>query len=249
MTTSQASGQQARRQELIDALQTARDTVRVQAHLFSLEVKERWRALEDRLLSAEATLDREGESIAESVSSTVGELVNATKDILRGVEGAFDASAEVSTIMSKDPATCSPSDSLARAAQIMWEGDCGAVPVVEANGTLAGIITDRDICVATYTRGQAPAALDVGSTMAKTVYRASPSDTIASVARIMGRYQVHRLPVVENGRVVGIVSLADLARHVHDSNRNNLPACVLLAHALGRISERRATTAERTAAE
>lgn len=246
---TQPSEQQAKKQELVDALQTARDTLRVQAHLFSLEAKERWRELEDRFLSAEAKLDREGESIAESITSSVEELVNATKDILKGIEGAFDTSAPISSIMSKDPVTCSPSDPLTRAAEIMWNGDCGAVPVVNADGTLAGIITDRDICMAVYTRGQLPSGLDVGSVMAKTVYRAEPRDSIARVAGIMGRYQVHRVPIVDNGRVVGIASLADLARHVHHSDRNNLPACVLLAHALGRISERREGPAQPMAAQ
>lgn len=247
--TNQTTEQQAKKEELIDALQTARDTLRVQAHLFSLEAKERWQTLEDRFLSVEAKLEREGENIAESIGSAVDELLGKTKQILRGIEGAFDTSAPVSTIMSENPVTCSPKDSLARAAQIMWDGDCGVVPVVEADGTLAGLITDRDICMATFTRGEPPSALDVGSAMAKAVYGAAPSDSIAYAAGIMGRYQVRRLPIVENGRIVGIVSLADFARQVQSSGRTNLPASVVLARALAKISKSRKPAAERMAAE
>jgi CBS domain-containing protein len=247
--SNESTEQRAKKQELIDALQTARDTVRVQAHLFSLDVKERWRELENKLLSAEAKLEQEGESIVETIASTVDGLVDATNDVLRGIEGALDTSAPVSTIMTKDPMTCSPNDSLARAAQIIWERDCGVVPVVDSEGKLAGMITDRDIGMATYLRGTAPAALEVGSTMAKVVYRVAPNDSIARVAAVMGRYQVRRLPVVESGRLLGIVSLADLARYVHGSNRDNLPACVTLAHALGKLSEARPSSGSRLAAE
>lgn len=247
--TTESSKNQARKQELLDALQTARDTVRVQAHLLSLEAKERWRELEERLLSVESRLEAEGEAIVESIASTADELVEATKKVLGASDGVLDTGAPVSTIMSSDPKTCSPSDSLTRAAQIMWDGDCGAVPVVNSDGALVGIITDRDICMASYTRGQLPSALDVGSTMAKTVYRVAPSDSIAGVAALMGRYQVRRLPVVDEGRLVGIVSLADLARYVHGSERDNLPACVVLAHALGRVSQRRGINDARIAAE
>jgi len=239
----------AQKQELIDAIQTARDTARVQAHLFSLEAKERWHELEGRLLNAEAKLEHGGDGVVEAISTTVDELVRAVKDVLRGIDEAFDISAPVSKVMTKDPARVSPDDSLGRAAQIMWEADCGAVPVVNQDGTLVGMITDRDICMAAYTRGQSPFAIDVRSTMSKAVHSASPDDPIARVTRIMGEHQVRRVPIVENGRVVGIVSLADLARYIRNSRGNHLAACVTLEHALAKLSERRAVTADRVAAE
>jgi CBS domain-containing protein len=246
---TRSSQSRSKQQELLDALRTARDTVRVQAHLFSLEARERWQELEDRLLNAEAKLEQGGESVVESISEKVDDLVRAAKDVLQGANEALDVSAPVAGVMTKDPVTCSPDDSLSRAAAIMWESDCGAVPVVNPDGTLAGMITDRDICMATFTRGQAPSSLDVRSAMAKTVYRLSPNDPIARVVRIMAEQQVRRIPIVENGRVVGIVAVADLARYIRSSKSDNLPACVTFTHALARISEHREQSSEHIAAE
>jgi CBS domain-containing protein len=246
---TQSTESSSTKQGLLDALKTVRDTARVQAHLFSLEAKDRWHELEGRLSSAEAELEQEGDRVVETVSKTVEDLVRAVRDVVDGIDRPLDLSAPINKVMTKDPTTCSPDDSLSRAAQIMWDMDCGGVPVVHADGTLAGMITDRDICMATYTRGQAPSALDVRSAMAKAVYRASPDDPIAAVTRVMGQNQVRRIPVVENGRVIGIVTLADLARYVRNSEGDSLPACVTLAHTLARITERRTQPTERIAAE
>ena len=70
------------KQELLDALRTARDTARVQAHLFSLDAKERLQELEGKLLNAEAKIERAGDSAGENISTTVDELVRAVKEAL-----------------------------------------------------------------------------------------------------------------------------------------------------------------------
>jgi hypothetical protein len=70
------------KRELLDDLRTARDTVRVQAHLFSLDAKERWQELEGKLLNAEAKLEHAGDSVGENISKTVEELVRAVKEAL-----------------------------------------------------------------------------------------------------------------------------------------------------------------------
>ena len=67
---------------MLDDLRTARDTVRVQAHLFSLDAKERWQELEGKLLNAEAKLERAGDSVGENISTMVDELVRAVKEAL-----------------------------------------------------------------------------------------------------------------------------------------------------------------------
>ena len=77
-----ANESRSQKQELIDALRTARDTARVQAHLFSLDAKERWQELEGKLLNAEAKVERAGDSVGESISATVEELVRAVKEAL-----------------------------------------------------------------------------------------------------------------------------------------------------------------------
>jgi len=77
-----ANESRSTKQELIDALRTARDTARVQAHLFSLDAKDRWQTLEGKLLDAEARLENAGNSAGENISATVAELVRAVKEAL-----------------------------------------------------------------------------------------------------------------------------------------------------------------------
>ena len=75
----------------------------------------------------------------------------------------------VGELMSRDVRTCATSDSLNDAARIMWEADCGCAPVVEADGTVVGMITDRDICMAAYTQGRRLMQMTVESTASKNV--------------------------------------------------------------------------------
>ena len=75
---------------------------------------------------------------------------------------------KVDLVMSKDVASCVPSETLNEAARIMWERDCGIVPVVESreSGKVVGVITDRDICIAAYTRGRPLAQIPIDEAMA-----------------------------------------------------------------------------------
>jgi CBS domain-containing protein len=117
-------------------------------------------------------------------------------------------------IMSKSPVTCQASDSLHAAARLMWEHDCGAIPVVAGDGRLIGIITDRDICMATYTQALPPQSISVGQAMARQVFAIGLNDTIEQVERLMREKQVHRVPVVDaDAHPIGMVSLNDLAHH------------------------------------
>lgn len=119
---------------------------------------------------------------------------------------------KVEQLMRRTVETCRPGDSLNRAAQLMWEHDCGSVPVVDDDGRAIGIVTDRDVCMAAYTQGGALAALPVASAMARSLHTCRPGDTIGEAERIMRLAQVRRLPVVDvENRVVGILSLGDLA--------------------------------------
>lgn len=119
----------------------------------------------------------------------------------------------VEHVMTRDPARCAPNDTAAAAARIMWERDCGSVPVVDETGMPVGMITDRDICMAAYTRGVRLEEMTVDTVMSADVRTCRPRDAIASAERLMARAQVRRLPVVdERGRLVGIVSLGDVAR-------------------------------------
>ena len=119
---------------------------------------------------------------------------------------------KIAEIMTRDVHTCTPTDTLATAAQIMWENDCGAVPVVDRDGRLVGIITDRDLAMAAQLPGVALSESSVSSAMARDVKACSPQDTPATVQALMQQYKIRRVPVVDQDRrLLGIVSLGDLA--------------------------------------
>lgn len=111
---------------------------------------------------------------------------------------------------------CSPEDSLDRAAQLMWEHDCGALPVCESgNGPVqtVGVITDRDICMCSLFQGKPLSQMRVAEAMNPHVHVCRTSDSVSEAEEIMGKARVRRLPVLdEQGSLAGMISLADLAR-------------------------------------
>lgn len=234
-------------QQLIQALQATRDSARVRMHLLSLDAKARFGDLEGKLLELEKKLQVGGEMAAGGLVAAVDEITHAVTELFVAAEGP--PAGRVADLMKRNPVACYASDSLSHAAHLMWEHDCGTIPVIDAEGKLVGIVTDRDICMATYTQGQAPAAITVGATMAKQPCVVSPADSLVNAARVMGEHQVRRLPVVEDGRLVGMLALADLARHTKSAHGDNLPVCLTLARTLAAISEDRRGTARRAAAE
>ena len=131
----------------------------------------------------------------------------------------------VDSIMKRTVRTCTPRDTLNVPAQVMWEVDCGCVPVVEGK-RVVGIVTDRDICMAAYVRGKPLSQLTVDDTMAKHVFTCRPDDDLMDTERVMQEHQVRRLPVVDdNGQLVGLVSLADIAsRRDRDVSLTDLAA-------------------------
>jgi predicted transcriptional regulator len=117
--------------------------------------------------------------------------------------------------MSQPPITCRVHESLNEAARQMWEHDCGALPVVDDDGKVVGIVTDRDVCMAAYTQGQRLDAIPVESAMAKQVACCHPDETIEAAEELMKGLQVRRLPVVDgDGHPLGVLSLNDLAQEV-----------------------------------
>jgi len=124
----------------------------------------------------------------------------------------------VSDLMTSAAKACSANDNLQRAAQIMWESDCGALPVVDGEGRVVGMITDRDIGMAAYTHGQTLWQLPVSAAMANQVHGVHENDDLGAVEGLMRKVQVRRVPVLDKeGRLKGILSLNDLARHSHRS--------------------------------
>jgi CBS domain-containing protein len=123
-----------------------------------------------------------------------------------------------SDLMTTAVKACSVDDNLQHAAQIMWETDCGAVPVVDDDRHVVGMITDRDICMAAYIQGTPLWQIPVTTAMAGKVYVVSEGDSVDDVEALMRRVQVRRVPVLDGGgRLKGILSVNDLARRSHKS--------------------------------
>jgi CBS domain-containing protein len=122
---------------------------------------------------------------------------------------------QVEYLMTKQVKSCSPDDTLERAAQLMWEGDCGCLPVCAGNGItrVVGVITDRDICMSALFQGKSLRELRVSGAMAKQLLACKAGDALADVEKTMREARIRRLPVVdEQGALIGIIALADLAR-------------------------------------
>jgi CBS domain-containing protein len=129
---------------------------------------------------------------------------------------------DIQEIMSKPVVTCRASDSLNTAARLMWEHDCGAIPVTDDEQELVGIVTDRDICMAAYTKGAPLHTIAVSDVMAKKVFSCQANDSLEEAERLMSQKRIRRVPVVDaNNRLVGLLSLNDVARHVASAGKKN----------------------------
>jgi CBS domain-containing protein len=117
---------------------------------------------------------------------------------------------KVKEIMSSEPRTCSPDTSLAAAAALILDGDCGILPVVH-DGRLVGVVTDRDMYIAVATRDRRASEITVGEVAQAPVYTCSPDDDVNGALNAMKQHCVRRLPVEGfGGTVMGIVSVSDI---------------------------------------
>jgi CBS domain-containing protein len=117
---------------------------------------------------------------------------------------------KVKDIMTAEPRTCEPGTSLAAAAALMLDGDCGILPVVD-NGKLVGVVTDRDMFIALATRNQRASEVTIAKVIQTPVYTCGPDDDVQTVLESMKRHSVRRLPVEGfGGTVMGIVSMNDI---------------------------------------
>ena len=141
---------------------------------------------------------------------------------------------KVKDIMTKRVIGVGSEESVEVAARTLSQYNIGALPVCGADGKVCGMITDRDLVVRCMASGRLPADTKVRQVMTKQVVSAQPDMDVGVAAHLMGRQQIRRLPVTENGELCGMISLGDMA---------NLEECVMdaadaLADITSNISER-----------
>jgi CBS domain-containing protein len=150
---------------------------------------------------------------------------------------------QVKDLMTPSPTACTLQDTTNEAARIMWERDCGAVPVVDDQGRVVGMITDRDICIAAYFQGEPLSQIRVADVMSRELSTVRPDDDVTRAEHVMREHQIRRLPVVADGQLlVGILSVGDLALHVPQASGSRQPAETQeLLQVLSAVSEPRAS--------
>lgn len=149
----------------------------------------------------------------------------------------------VKDVMTREVRSVRMADRLDAAARLMWEQDCGIAPVVDSSNVLVGVLTDRDLCMATYTQGRPLSEIPVTAVMARMLRTIKPDDTLATAMGVLQQAQVHRLPVVDaRGVLVGLLAVNDLVR-LAASRPGALDATAVVKCLAAICASRRATNA------
>lgn len=116
--------------------------------------------------------------------------------------------------MTSDVSSCQRQATLTQAAMIMWQRDCGVVPVVDEHHRVVGMVTDRDIAIAAATKNRLIADILVAEILYGDVKACDPNDDVEDALKLMRKHQLRRLPVTSrDGVLLGIISLSDLLRN------------------------------------
>jgi CBS domain-containing protein len=125
---------------------------------------------------------------------------------------------KVKDAMTTDVRICTPDTTLAEAGRLMWDGDCGILPVVD-DGALIGVVTDRDLFIALATQNERAASVRIGAVATMTVAACAPDDDLQDALAIMRHVRVRRLPVVGFGTsLLGILSMNDIVMAIAKSD-------------------------------
>ena len=131
---------------------------------------------------------------------------------------------KVKEIMTANAKVCTPTSNLAEAAGLMWENDCGIVPVITEGEKVVGLITDRDICMAACTQGRDLSNIAIEEIFSGQVFACKPEDDIHVALKTMRENKVHRLPVVDsNGKLEGILSMNDIVLKAQEASGKKPP--------------------------
>jgi CBS domain-containing protein len=120
---------------------------------------------------------------------------------------------DILSIKGQDVTTIRPDDTIAVTSELLAKHRIGAVLVTDAAGQIAGILSERDIVRGLAKHGAAVAALAVGDLMTREVQTCTPNDTIADIMGVMTAHRFRHLPVLEDGRLAGIVSIGDVVKY------------------------------------
>ena len=130
---------------------------------------------------------------------------------------------KVKEVMMGTPYTCRRETNLGEAAELMWKGNCGFLPVTGADNQVCGVITDRDICIALGTRNNLAGEVTVGEVTEGKLYACSPEDEIHLALLTMQEGKVRRLPVIDSdGRAVGVLSMDDVLLRAEPSGSGKI---------------------------
>ena len=119
---------------------------------------------------------------------------------------------EIRDIMTAPAIAVGQDESVAAAARLLKRYNLGALPVCDGSGRLRGMVTDRDIALRCFAMEEGGVHTRVSEIMSRGIVTAEPGDSVESAARTMAKERVRRLPVTEGGRLVGMISLCDMAR-------------------------------------
>jgi len=220
---------------LLRELHVARDEARSRRPLMGMDTRRRLADLELEIESFERKLAARKDWVSEQVTTAARGLASALTTLTARAE---PEPARVRDLMCPDPVSCRPFESLSEAAARMWETDVGALPVIDEHERPVGMLTDRDICMCAYSRGAALAELSVAEAMSSGARTCKPTHTLRSAMDLMVTHQVRRLPVVgDDGVLVGIVSLADVARLAQTPSGTSHDARVWVPSVLAGICE------------
>jgi CBS domain-containing protein len=121
---------------------------------------------------------------------------------------------KVREVMTQFAVCCVPETNVGSAVELMWNRNVGMLPVVDIDGKLIGVATDRDICIALGTRNQLAGELKLGDIAIRKVFTCKPNDDVHEALSLMGSHKVRRLPVVnDQGVLQGVLSIDDLVVH------------------------------------
>lgn len=199
-----------------EELRAIKQRARIRERVLCPPARAAWKDIEQKLTQWEERLGREE-------TEAIGPALAQLSEILRAAEAFLDDPAleeaplesAVTRVMSPLLRICRPDDPLGAATQIMSDQDCSAVPVVDGDSTLIGVITDRDACLACHVHGVSPDELTAGAAMSTGVATCRLDTSIERALELMAERGLRRLVIVGlEGEPIGMVTLGDIARFV-----------------------------------